>query len=115
MSIRISKFTPNEIAVMRALYSRNKPSTIGEVAQAITGRREKWCSSRYRITQTTLATLVQRGHVKRNENGRNLEFTPAKSLRQFLQDELIEVGAILFGKLPRGFKTAVEELSKKFT
>ena len=115
MSNRIAQLTPNEITIMRALYSRNSPSTIREIAEAATGKTAKWCSSGYHTTQVTLTTLAQKGYVKRNENDRNLKFTPTKSLRKFLQDELIEVGAILFGKLPRGFKTAVEELSKKFT
>ena len=113
MAIRISKFTPNEIAVMRALYRRDKPSTIREIAEEITGKKANCFSSGYRTTTVTLSGLVRRGFVNRDDKSKNPIFTPAKNICQLLQDEFTELAQNLLGSLPRGFKTAIARAVKR--
>ncbi len=84
--------TPQELEIMKAVWSRGHASVRDVYEELLKGRKIAYTS-----VMTMMKVLERKGHLKRKAEGRGFDYRPTKPQRQVIRSMVQEFVARVFG------------------
>lgn len=95
--MNIQELPASELTVMKVIWDAGKPVQLADIYAAATGRYKKeW---HYQTVSTYIRSLVKRGFLHMEQEGRGYNYTPAVSEEEYLAHTMGRM-AKFWGKKP---------------